>query len=91
MEYCFKNVGKEPANALGMVIAPGKVSRSLSLPELQLAWRSELPEGIKLVPILLEADVQKPTMVPEASKAPVKEPVAGAQRRGRPKLHEVEE
>lgn len=86
MEYCFKNVGKEPVSALGIVVAPKKNSRPLTQPELQLAWNSELPEGIKIVPFLLESELPTKAPVIEANETePITEELPASKRRGRPK------
>lgn len=84
MTYCIQNKTREPVSVLGFIIEAGGVTRQLSQGELTQAWSTQLPEGVFLVPLLMEvaAEETSSSIEPEAS-------VSGRRRRPR-KESEIE-
>jgi len=85
-QYCLMNNTGKAVSAFGIVIQPKSQSRKLSEMEYKRACKEAAPEGVSLVPFLLESE----KAVVEAEQTPqTPKTTSGASRRGR--KTEVEE
>lgn len=84
--WCIKNKGDESIKILGMIIAPGSVSRPLSELELREIWCGNIDIGEKavIVPCLLESEQNTSEPANEAVRES-KTALAAEKSRGRAK------